>query len=78
MTYILPSSSIRVSVLHLSVWDMILPEWKFKYENLQGEITFMTIEKNKIETVINLYCPDIDNSIRTLIDNKKIIFKKKK
>jgi Leucine-rich repeat (LRR) protein len=77
MKFILPDSFVRISVLHLSIWDILMPELSFKYENLQGEITFMTIEKKKIETVINLYCPDIDNSIRTLIDNKKIIFKKK-
>jgi hypothetical protein len=73
----LPDSLVRVSVLHLSIWDMLMPEWSFKYENLQGEISFIKVEKNKVEAVINLYCEDVNHSIRTLIDNKKIIFKMK-
>lgn len=76
--FILPDSLVRISVLHLSIWDMLLPELKFKYENLQGEITFVSVEKNKITAYIYLFCDGYDDTDRILIGHKTIVFKKKK
>ena len=76
--YILPDSLVRVLVMHLSIWDMLLPEFKFKYGNLQGEISFTTVKRNKIKTYINLYCDGYNDTKQILIDHKTIVFKKKR
>ncbi|HSY60973.1 MAG TPA: hypothetical protein VK796_03810, partial [Cytophaga sp.] len=78
VTFILPDSLVRIAISHNSWWDALLPESKFKYENVQGKISFVSVKNNKITTYINLYCDGYDDTKRLLIDEKKIIFKKKR
>jgi len=76
--FMLPDSLVSIVISHTSWWDALLPESKLKYENLQGEISFVSVKNNKIKTYINLYCDGYDDTKRILIDEKNILFKKER
>jgi|GEM_PF-2040757 len=65
----LPDSSVTILASHTSVWD-----WGSTYENIDGQLTFIHVKKNRIRVNVKLNRKTSYMEAFPLIDNKELVF----